>query len=263
LATKIIDNKQIGNHNVNKYNFKALSFDNSEDEQEVSSQKPKIQEHRPFMASDNEVDTSLLSQNSKDSLIESLLKKTDEMSSNFIKLQMKLESMSEEHKRELQKSKQEAYEEGVRLGREQANKDDEKRVSQTIEQLFNSVAKLEKHANEFDYALEGIKKELVSVAIDVAKEVIKVEVAQNSTNVAIMLANELIGELQDASKITLKVNPKDHGLLSQKFGTLPHITVLSDSAIAQGGVIAMSDALNIDAQIKKRFDRVKKVALSE
>ncbi|MDD3059521.1 MAG: FliH/SctL family protein [Sulfurimonas sp.] len=99
--------------------------------------------------------------------------------------------------------------------------------------------------------------------MDIAKEVIHVEVGTNSSEIAKKLSEERIKELQSASKITLRVNPKDHGALSEKVGSLEHISVLSDSAVSIGGVIAMSDAGNIDAQISKRFERLKKAALSE
>jgi flagellar assembly protein FliH len=132
-----------------------------------------------------------------------------------------------------------------------------------MSQFSKSVAALEKSADEFERALEGIKSELVTAAIDIAKEVISSELTNSSAEVAKVLSAELIKELQSASKVTLKVNPKDHGAISQSVGSLKHVEVLSDSAVSQGGVIAISDAGNIDAQISKRFERVKKAALSE
>ena len=90
-----------------------------------------------------------------------------------------------------------------------------------------------------------------------------VELNDNSKEVAKVLSDELIKELQSASKVTLKVNPKDHGAISEHVGSLEHIEVVSDSAISEGGVIAISDAGNIDAEISKRFERVKKAVLSE
>jgi len=46
-------------------------------------------------------------------------------------------------------------------------------------------------------------------------------------------------------------------------GTLEHVNVVADSAVSEGGVVVISDAGNIDAQISKRFQRVKKAALSD
>lgn len=261
----IITGDKIKNHNVDKYNFKVLAYGaESDDEFRESSfinKQPEVDEKHQIR--DREVDSSAMTPSSKDSLIESLLNKTDEMSSNFIKLQMKLENMSDEHKIELQKTKEESYEAGVEAGKEKALKEDEKNVSTVVAQYSASIEKLEKSAKEFESALERIKNELVSAALDISKEVIKIELSENSSKVATMLSQELIKELQSSSKVTLKVNPRDHGAISQAVGSLAHVEVMSDSAVSLGGVIAISDAGNIDAQISKRFERVKRAALSE
>lgn len=261
----IITSDRIKSHNVNKYNFKVLEYSPESDDEFVESSFAKKQPESEVQhqARDREVDSSAMTQSSKDSLIESLLNKTDEMSSNFIKLQMKLESMSDEHKSEIQKIKEESYAAGLEAGKEKAVKDDEKSVSTVVAQYSSSIEKLEKNAKEFENALEGIKKELISAALDISKEVIKVELRENSSRVASILAQELIKELQSASKVTIKVNPKDHGAISEAVGSLAHVEVMSDSAVSLGGVIAISDAGNIDAQISKRFERVKRAALSE
>lgn len=266
--SSIITSDRIKKHDVDKYNFKVLSM-SAEQQQEEDIEEPsesitkKTVPNIPSFNSEREIDSSAMSKNSKDSLIESLLNKTDEMSSNFIKLQMKLESMSEEHKIELQKTKEEAYALGVEAGKAEAYKENEKNTVNSLSQYSASVLKLEANAKEFESALEGIKKELISAALDISKEVIKVELNENSTKVATLLAKELIKELQSASKITLRVNPKDHGAISEAVGSLVHVEVISDSAVSLGGVIAISDAGNIDAQISKRFERVKRAALSE
>jgi len=111
--------------------------------------------------------------------------------------------------------------------------------------------------------LSGIKSELMHAAVDIAKEVVKIEISKSSNEIAKTLADELIKELQSASKIRLKVNPKNHGTLSEHLGKLDHIDIISDSAVSEGGVVVISDAGNIDAQIQKRFERVKKAALNE
>ncbi|MBE0514651.1 flagellar assembly protein FliH [Sulfurimonas sp.] len=264
--SNIITNRRIGNHNVDKYNFKVLPFGAEDVQDEVFEsslvrKKPIVEAPQPI--SEKEIDATSMSSNSKDSLIESLLKKTDEMSSNFIKLQMKLENMSEEHKAELTKAKEESYAQGIEAGKELHAKEDEKSMVDALSMYSASVAKLENSAKQFESALEGIKSELISAAFDIAKEVIKIEIQENSKKVAFTLAKELIKELQSASKVVLRVNAKDHGAISQAVGSLAHVEVVSDSAVSLGGVIATSDAGNIDAQISKRFERVKKAALSE
>ncbi|MDK9693462.1 MAG: flagellar assembly protein FliH [Sulfurimonas sp.] len=261
----IINGEKKNGHKVDKYNFKVLSFGEEADDEFAATsfvQREDLAEAKPSFR-EREVDSSAMSQSSKDSLIESLLNKTDEMSSNFIKLQMKLESMMEEHKAELKKVKEESFAAGVESGKERASKEEEKKISEAIAQYGASIGKLEKSAGAFEAALERIKEELVSAALDISKETIRVELSENSHKVATLLAQELIKELQGASKIVLRVNPNDHGAISQAVGTLAHVEIVSDGAVSLGGVIAMSEAGNIDAQIAKRFERVKRAALSE
>ena len=176
---------------------------------------------------------------------------------------MKLETMSDEHAVELDKVKEESFNEGVIAGKAQAAKDEASSITNGISQFGTSVTTLEESAAEYKKSLEAIKSELISAALDISKEVINVELKESSTEIAEILSNELIKELQSASKITLKVNPKNHGEISQSVGLLENVSIISDSAVSEGGVIAISDAGNIDAQISKRFERVKRAALSE
>ncbi|MCD6433404.1 MAG: flagellar assembly protein FliH [Sulfurimonas sp.] len=258
MAT-IINREDVDIHAVSQYNFKVLGVGSKNSQTE---EKKFTKDSNP-KARESDIDSSAMSQNSKDSLIESLMKKTDEMSSNFIKLQMKLESKEEEYQNSLEEVKKLSYDEGVKAGKIQAKEDTQASYENGLTQISASIATLESSAKDFEVALEGIKSELISAALDISKEVISVELKENSLEVAKVLGSELMKELQSASKVTLKVNPKDHGALSESLGSLEHIEIISDSAISEGGVIAMSDAGNIDAQISKRFDRVKKAALSE
>jgi len=261
MAT-VISNSRIEKHNVEKYNFKVIALGGDADTQEMQEQR-KPATNESVIQNATEIDSSALDTKSKESLIESLMKKTDEMSSNFIKLQMKLETKEEEFKEQLKQAKEEAFAEGMKAGHAQALDEADKSLNEQIELFSKSISKLEQSAGEFESSLESLKNELVSAALDISKEVIKIELSTNSSEVAKVLSDELISDLQGASKVTLKVNPKNHAYISEHLGKLDHITVLADSAINEGGVVVISDAGNIDAQISKRFERVKKAALSE
>ena len=265
MAT-VISNDSIAMHSVEKYNFKIIALGSNTNEEKTSGESALVQSYTQESnpkARATDIDSSELSTSSKESLIESLMKKTDDMSSNFIKLQMKLEAKEEEYKLELEKAKEEAFNEGIQAGKAKAIEEGDVNVMGAIKQFSSSVKKLEESASDFQTALEGIKDNLVTAALDISKEVVNVELSDNSKEVAKVLSSELIKELQSASKITLKVNPKDHGAISEHVGSLEHIEVVSDSAISEGGVVAISDAGNIDAEISKRFERVKKAVLSE
>jgi flagellar assembly protein FliH len=185
------------------------------------------------------------------------------MSSNFIKLQMKLESMQEEHKRELETLKEAALQEGLAKGKEEAHKECEQKYAQTLNLFADSITKLEAKSQEYNSALETLKKELSSAAVEIAKEVVQIELDEHSGKVAEALASSLIEELKSASEVTLKVNPKDFTEISTKMQALENVKVIADPAVSAGGVIAISDLENIDAQIPSRFERVKRVILSE
>lgn len=176
---------------------------------------------------------------------------------------MKLEEKEEEFASQLQKVKEEAFQEGLEAGAKQTREhiQDELQNSKTLYE--DSIKKLEDAADEFKSSIESLKSELVLAAIDIAHEVVKIEVSQSSNDIAKALSDELIKDLQGAAKITLKVNPKDHSVISEHLNSLQNVTVVSDSAINEGGVVVLSDAGNVDSQIQKRFEKVKKAALSE
>jgi len=255
----VIREDNLEKHNVNKYNFKVISSGNKSENENVSTVGEELTPRTKIQ----DVDSSALSSTSKESLIESLMQKTDDMSSNFIKLQMKLEQKEEEYSISLTKAKEEAFAEGIKAGIAKAQEDVSKNASQSMELFSSSVKKLEESANEFKVSLEGIKRELITAALDISKEVIKVEIGVSANEIAKVLSDELLKDLQSASKVTLKVNPNNHGAISEHVGKLEHISVVSDSAISEGGVIVLSDAGNIDSQITKRFERVRRAALSE
>jgi len=254
----VIQNNSHGAHAISKYQFKILSSSSG------MSVGEAVQEIHHTLHEEPAVERRRESSNSsKDELIESLLKKADEMSSNVIKMQMRIESMQAEHSSALDDAKKVGYEEGFAAGITQEQAQNAAQGAQSHELLSQSVKTLEKAASDFVVALESIQKELTHTALDIAKEVIGIETTEHSSKVAAKLSNDLIEELKDASKITLRVNPADHGFISEKVGSLTHVEVLSDRAISPGGVVAISDAGNIDSEIKKRYERLKRSLLLE
>jgi len=272
MQTVISENETNG-HIINKYNFKVLPSEvssssvlvKSDDEfvkNEVMSEvtPPAVEEVQAEAPVEHE---NSLSRSSKDELIESLLKKTDEMSSNFIKMQMKLESKEEEYKLAVETAKSEAFEAGKLEGIKEAEAHVQAEHSALMQQFSSSVETLEKSTEEFSSSIAGIKEELIHAAIDIAKEVILVETSENSNQIATTLAQDLIAQIQTSSQVTIKVNPNDKVALEQSLGTLENIKIISDNAVSNGGVVVLSDAGNIDGDIMKRFERVKSAALGK
>ena len=251
----VISKEKTQTHNIDKYKFKVLAIGGHVDE----GSNTALHEEK-FEAEQCEKSGNVAV--SRDELVESLLKKTDDISSNFIKMQMKLEDQENDFKVELERVKKEAYEQGIEDGKKVLESELEASKLEGLDQFAKSVKRLDASATEFAAALEGIKQELTLAALEIAKEVIEEELHEHSTAIAKKLSSALISELNSASEITLKVNPKDHGGVSERVSNLEHIKVLSDSAISVGGVIAISDVGNIDSEIMKRYERIKKAALS-
>jgi flagellar assembly protein FliH len=258
----VVSKNETQGHIINKYKFKVLSLGGGSDAHELDSHLLESSVDTQEQNDENAtVEEHTISSSSKDELVESLLKKTDEMSSNFIKLQMKLEEQEAEFKVNLEAAKTEAYEQGVNDAKEKLKEEMDASQNRSIDQFSKSVQALEKSSQEFQSALGRIENELVHAAVDIAKEVIGIELEERSSDIALKLSSDLISDLQGSAKITLKVNPADHGVVSEKVGKLENVDIISDSAISPGGVIATSDSGNIDSEIMNRYERVKRSAL--
>lgn len=267
----VISQEATNGHIINKYNFKVLPTDvktsverSSKDDEFIPASKvaeTKNDENTSSVV--NEPSGDVLSKSSKDELIESLLQKTDEMSSNFIKMQMKLESKDEEYKVALEAAKAEAFEEGKAAGMKEAEEMVQAEHASLMQQFSSSVETLDKSTKEFSSSIEGIQEELIHAAIDIAKEVILVETSERGNEIASQLAKDLITEIKSSSEVTIKVNPHDKVAVEQSLGTLENVKIISDNAVSNGGVIVLSDAGNIDGDIMKRYERVKSAALGK
>jgi len=256
----VITKENLSGHSIGKYQFKILSGLSGASVHEAVEE---LELQRPALTDSHSSEISSTAMSGKDELIESLLKKADDMSSNFIKMQMRLESLQDEHAQALEAAKKSGFEEGFLAGVAQEQTQNAQRNTQGQDQFSLSVKTLEDAAAQFTISLGEIKKELTHTALEIAKEVIGIETQEHSAKIATKLSEALIEELNDAAKITLRVNPSDHGVISEKVGSLKNIEVLSDRAISAGGVVAISDLGNIDSQIKKRFERLKRSLLLE
>ena len=270
----VLNEETKSGHIINKYNFKVLPTSVTSATRESLPKDDSFVAGSSYETASFETPTEIkdelqiqsenaLSKSSKDELIESLLQKTDEMSSNFIKMQMKLEAKDEEYKVALEEMKKQTFEEGRDAGIKEAQELAQAEHTNLMNQFSASVETLEKSTKEFSSSIAGIKEELIHAAIDIAKEVILVEISENSNHIANTLAKDLITQIQSSSEVTIKVNPVDKVSLEQSLGSLENIKIISDNAVSNGGVVVLSDAGNIDGDIMKRFERVKDAALGK
>ncbi|WP_149718997.1 flagellar assembly protein FliH [Campylobacter concisus] len=204
-----------------------------------------------------------IQQAGESSFVEELLKKTDELSSNIIKLQMQIENQESEFAKRLDTEISRAKEDGKNEGIAQANAANEAKINELEARFSASAAKLEEQYVKFDEFLKKIEEELGQTAIKIAKEVIDKEISTSSNQIAHHLASSLIKELSNVKNIEIRVNPEDSEYIKEQFSKNEHVKISADDAISKGGVVIISDGGNIDATMQTRLEKLKMLVNNE
>ncbi|WP_103624419.1 flagellar assembly protein FliH [Campylobacter concisus] len=204
-----------------------------------------------------------IQQTGESSFVEELLKKTDELSSNIIKLQMQIENQESEFAKRLEAEISRAKEDGKNEGIAQANAANEAKINELEARFSVSAAKLDEQYVKFDEFLKKIEEELGQTAIKIAKEVIDKEISASSNQIAHHLASSLIKELSNVKNIEIRVNPEDSEYIKEQFSKNEHVKISADDAISKGGVVIISDGGNIDATMQTRLEKLKMLVNNE
>ena len=244
--SKIVNGGKVKTHTIKPYNFKEIK------EKEVNA---KNNVEKDDISIKNNSENDLKEQNK---VVENLLLKIEEFSNKIENIQNEFKQQIDECNKNAQLQIKQSYEKGKKEGFEEGRKICEEEMKEKISLLENSIQKLDKINETFEEKILSVEKELISVALDIAKEVIQKEVSKESENIAYKLAKSLMEDIKEATKIKLKVNPKDAEFLKDKF---KNVEVIPDDAIKEGGVVIISDLGNIDAQINERFEAVKKAVM--
>ncbi|EAK0806753.1 flagellar assembly protein FliH [Campylobacter coli] len=262
-------------HVVEGYRFKVISeFDNHTEEKQhhpqisneeniITSSKDENPTNESQIPAPSQVVQEVQTPAFQPSFVEDLLKKTDEMSSNIIKLQMQIESQESEFNNRLNSELESAKEKFSKEGYEQAKAEFEKELNELRDKYLKSVSKLEEACANLNVFIEKNEKELADTAIDIAKEVILKELENNSSKIAYALAKDLINELKGAGSIEIKVNSVDYNYLKEHFSENSHIKITLDDAISKGSVIILSDSGNIESNLNARLIKIKKMVNNE
>ena len=150
----VIDTNTAKNHVIEPYHFKVLggvsSVHKQEDIVEVTDNVKEAAQNKTVKPQKNEPAVQIDEQQNR--FIEELLKKSDELSTNIIKLQMQIEKQEEDFnnrlKNELERGSQNAYEKGY----QKAKDDLEAETKEVKDKFLNSINILEVEAqkgNEF------------------------------------------------------------------------------------------------------------------
>jgi flagellar assembly protein FliH len=259
MAENIIDKDRIEDHSIQRYRFRVLGS-NVSDATPVETDAAFIQE--PFeqemgMPVDEIVTVKRLEEGSQNQFIEELLKKTDELTSNVVKLQIQIEKQEQDFSKRLSEELARERESAYANGYQKAKEETEASVSEAKAKYLKSMIHLDTLYKSIDERLEKLETEMSVTAFEIAKEVIKKEVSRDSAQVAAALSKALLQEVKEATKIELKVNPKDLDALRELYAGEEKIKITADDAITLGGVIILSDVGNLDGNLAMRLEKVK------
>jgi flagellar biosynthesis/type III secretory pathway protein FliH len=153
------------------------------------------------------------------------------------------------------------YEQGERAGNEAARKE----LASLMRGLKHLLEELEGLRRR---EARGFEKELVELALAVARKVVGREVAAQPEGVAHLLRDAL-GRIEHAGPLTIRMNPRDLELLTggqaQVLDGLTdsgRVRFEADASLSAGGCVIESDAGDIDARVEQRF-RIVEEALRE
>lgn len=261
MSDNIIDKDRVEDHSVQSYRFKVLGSNLAEMPTALhvndtyASESMYETETKPV--NDEIINIARIEEGTQNQFIEELLKKTDELTSNVVKLQIQIEKQEQDFNNrlteELTRERENAYSQGYQKAKEES----ESAVTEMKSRYLKSIGHVDTLYKSIEERLAKLETDMSVTAFEIAKEVIKKEVSLSSSKIAGSLSKALLQEVKDALKIELKVNPKDLDALKELYAEDEKIKVTSDDAITLGGVVILSDVGNLDGNLAMRLEKVK------
>ncbi len=194
-------------------------------------------------------------------VIDKILQKSDQLAQSLQKLQEQFDKQEKEINERVNAAKTEAKEQGINEGYQQAKQELETQINSQKELYALSIKSIDSNIAESKNHILSLEKELSSIALDIAKEVIAAEISTNSAKIASSLARTLLQDLSQNTQVTLKVFPGDLEDIKESLKDLNYVILEADQAIAKGGIVILSSEGNIDGDIFTRFETLKKSIL--
>jgi flagellar assembly protein FliH len=160
-----------------------------------------------------------------------------------------------------------AYQRGFADGRKKGMADAEIKWTslerQKIEPLLMSLQEMLSQLNNIrKETYQEIEKEVVELALAIAKQVICQEVTLNQDIVA-CVAREALAKVEDPGRIKIKMNPSDLEFINQTksqmkylLQNMDNVTLEAEEQIQCGGCIIETDLGEIDARIERQLQAV-------
>lgn len=276
----IITEERKSKHDIQKYSFRSMEV--AKKQQTLDTKKDFAQkEPEPTISQTSPISQDLSEEQNQEvqkieeipvqvapslklfetEVVDKILQKSDVLAQSLQKLQEQFDKQEKEISQKVIEAKAEAKEQGFNEGYQKAKQELEAQINSQKELYSLSIKRIDEHISNAKNHIINLEKELSSIALDIAKEVITNEVNTNSAKIATSLARNLLQNLAENTQVTLKVFPGDLEELKETLQDLNNVSIQGDPAIAKGGVIILSNEGNIDGDIYMRFEALKKSIL--
>jgi len=156
---------------------------------------------------------------------------------------------------EIEKKKEEGYEEGLEVGKKEAEEKASGELSQALETLNQAVKERKK-------IIKDAESEILRLALKVAEQIIRSEVSLHR-DVCLNIVSEAIGRVSDREQIIIKANREDVDQLKKykdQIGRLAdgvkNLSILEDSNVEPGGCIIETNLGFVDARISTKIKAI-------
>lgn len=170
------------------------------------------------------------------------------------------QAVAAERAQELQAARQAGYQDGYRDGLAALENFKQSFTAQLTAQMSAQVTTL---AESFGQRLESVEQQLAGrlagVALELARQVVRTEIAQQPELVVSVAEEALAALLNTAKHVCVRLHPDDHALVGMSLKEAlasRGARLIVDPAITRGGCLVESDIAVVDATIEARWKKV-------
>ena len=167
---------------------------------------------------------------------------------------------------ELKEIERQAYQKGFTEGEKTGIESCTQQIESALEGLHQALVQVQNLRQEMYHAIE---KEVVELALAIARKVVCQEVATNK-DVVVGVAKEALSKVKVPGQVTVKLNPSDLLVINDTKSHLEHfknqidnISFESEETIPSGGCVIETAMGRIDARLEKQFEVLEEVFQTE
>jgi len=126
-------------------------------------------------------------------------------------------------------------------------------------QIVDGIRDLKKHTEFFERAALNFETNVLKTALKLATKIVQIEVSNKSEQIAKQTLEPILKQIKSASKIEIRLNPKDFLLLKDEFDFGNNVSLIEDANVSLGGVVVVSDLGNFDGSVEARIKSIMQI----